>query len=83
MFSRNYAVVLTSSGRIESVPLRYVSRREAVAFTRAYNRHPGERFALVVRHPIQRALAVTNSEPKPRAVPKATGVNRLAKIGRN
>ena len=53
-FSRKYAVALVSKSRILSIPLRHVSRREAMAYTRAYNRHPGRDFAVVMRHPIFR-----------------------------
>jgi hypothetical protein len=63
MISRKFAVLLVSDGRILSAFRRYIPLREAVAYAKAYNRTSRERFALVVRHPIARALAKPNGKP--------------------
>lgn len=54
---RRYAVVLLEAGRVLSFPRRRLSFQEASAFARTYNRLGEERTAIVVCHPISRAIS--------------------------
>jgi len=54
---RNFAVGIVVSHRITSIVERRVSIREAVAFTRSYNRFDPDRQAVILVYPISRAIS--------------------------
>ncbi len=65
MDTRDYAVLLAVKGRITKTLRRRLSLSEAVAFARSYNRIDDDHLALLVRHPISRAIS--KARPKSRS----------------
>lgn len=62
--SRSYAVGIVANSTFLFFPCRHVSRREAEAYARSYNRITCERFAVVLRHPISRAISQARSKSR-------------------
>jgi hypothetical protein len=57
MSLRNYAIAVVVDGQIVSIPRRHLSLCEAVGFARGYNTTDGGPMAVVMRHPISRAIS--------------------------
>jgi len=64
MSSSRYAVAIVVSARITSIVERHVSLREAVAFVASYNRFTPDRQAVVLRHPISRAISQAKAKSR-------------------
>lgn len=58
---RVWAVCIVRQSVILKTPKKHLTLNEAKAFTKAYNRITDDRVAVVVRHPLQRALAARTS----------------------
>jgi hypothetical protein len=55
--SRSYAVGIIEQGRVDSIPENNLSLQEAVAFVRSYNEADQDRQAVILTHPISRAIS--------------------------
>lgn len=64
MFPRKYAVLIVAGGRILKVAQRCLSLREAIGYTRSFNGWDDGRVALIVRHPISRAISRARSKSR-------------------
>jgi hypothetical protein len=62
--TRRYAVGIVVNGRIESIAQRHMSVREAVGFLRGYNRIKDERTAVILSHPISRAISMAKAKSR-------------------
>lgn len=61
---RIYAVGIVSSSLITSIAERHVSLQEAASFVQAYNCLDGERQAVILAHPISRAISHARSKSR-------------------
>jgi hypothetical protein len=64
LFARRYAVAIIRQRQIVSVPQRHLSIREAVAYARSYNIPADDLVAVVMRHPISRAMATAKAKSR-------------------
>lgn len=61
---RNCAIAIVACGQIKSICQRYLSAPEALSFAEAYNRVDEDRQAVVVLHPISRAICRAKSRSR-------------------
>lgn len=59
-----FAVGIVAHSMILSFPRTRLTLREASAFARAYNRVTEERIAVVMRHPISRAISIARARSR-------------------
>ena len=62
--SRRFAVGIVSENRIVEIAERHVSLAEAAGFLRGYNRVDNGRYAVILRHPISRAIATATAQSR-------------------
>lgn len=62
--SRSYAVAIVRASVILAVPKHHLPLREAAAFARGYNRLKDDRQAVVMLHPIFRAISKASSRSR-------------------
>lgn len=62
---RQYAIGVFRNSTVTDVAARHLTLREAIAFAKAYNRVADSRFAVVMRHPIARAIRPAPAAAKP------------------
>jgi hypothetical protein len=63
-FTRSFAVAIVRESVILSVPCRHLSLGEARAFCREYNADVTDRVAIVMVHPIARAIATARTKSR-------------------
>jgi len=62
--SRSYAVGIVIGTSIVSIVERRVSLQEAAGFVRSYNSIDDERQAVIITHPISRAILLASSKSR-------------------
>jgi hypothetical protein len=62
--NRSYAVGIVSDSRVLSIVERHSTLREAAAFARAYNRLGDDRQAVIIPHPISRAISQARAKSR-------------------